>query len=344
MVGNEVMNDEEAWSASPCLRAYGRDLKLFMDRMVDEEVLNRTLPLIYAAQDSSTLGGVEMDKNEVMKLTVDYLTCAEKENKFGQSPIDIFGVNVESWCSSTQDFRYNPDGTPGSYYSLYEALRNSSVPIIFSEMGCPHTQFDRDDLERKTKEGTRDWKQLSIVMNEMADSWSGFIAYTYDAVIDFNMFSGGPWNGIDTLTPTNDFYNFKQQLDEVSGETLHTNNTQDWQLPRRCSSVESELLSCCDLRLFNDDMMQSFQKTVDVVEVPKAQTADMQPTDTASEVVTNNHAWYTVAILPSLVLYLVIQKGRRLRMCRKSPAEDYVPLQNDFSDDNCTGTRNYGTI
>lgn len=179
MVGNEVMNDEKAWLAAPCIRAYARDLKLFMDTMVDEGVAERTLPLIYAAQDSATIGGATVDKDEVMRLTVDYLSCAEEGkgvavadvtgedsssseefdsfsyNKFGQSPIDIYGVNIESWCSSTQDFYLNPDGTPGSYYSLWEALRNSSIPIIFSEMGCPHSQFDKDDLERKTKEGTR---------------------------------------------------------------------------------------------------------------------------------------------------------------------------------------------
>ena len=33
MVGNEVMNDEDAWQAAPCVRAYARDLKLFMDRV-----------------------------------------------------------------------------------------------------------------------------------------------------------------------------------------------------------------------------------------------------------------------------------------------------------------------
>ena len=33
MVGNEVMNDEEAWQAAPCVRGYARDLKLFMDRV-----------------------------------------------------------------------------------------------------------------------------------------------------------------------------------------------------------------------------------------------------------------------------------------------------------------------
>ena len=86
--------------------------------------LNRTLPLIYAAQDSSVIGGAEMDKDRAKKPTAEYLTCAEEgkgtivaddtdschglnhfeDNIFGLSPIDIIGVNVKSWCSSTHDY------------------------------------------------------------------------------------------------------------------------------------------------------------------------------------------------------------------------------------------------
>lgn len=154
-VGNEVMNDEKAWMAAPCIRSYSLDLKKLMNNMVGEGVTNRTLPLLYAAQDSATIGGATVDKDEVMKLTVDYLTCVEGSAAEEEKPIDIYGVNIESWCSSTQDYYHNPDGTVGTYYSLWQALRQSSIPIIFSEMGCPHSQFDKDDLERKTKEGTR---------------------------------------------------------------------------------------------------------------------------------------------------------------------------------------------
>ena len=110
---------------------------------------------MYAAQDSATIGGATVDKDEVMKLTVDYLTCVEGSAAEEEKPIDIYGVNIESWCSSTQDYYQNPDGTVGTYYSLWQSLRQSSIPIIFSEMGCPHSQFDKDDLKRKTKEGTR---------------------------------------------------------------------------------------------------------------------------------------------------------------------------------------------
>ncbi|KAL3779783.1 hypothetical protein HJC23_006000 [Cyclotella cryptica] len=304
VVGNEVMNDEKAWRSAPCIRAYARDLKVFMDSMVEEGAANRTLPLIYAAQDSATIGGAAVDKDTVMKLTVDYLTCSEEgkgvavpdmagkepthgiehfsENKFGQSPIDIYGVNIESWCSSTQDFYKNPDGTPGSYYSLWQALRNSSIPIIFSEMGCPHSQFDRDDLERKTKEGTRDWAQIPVVLDDMGDSWSGFVAYTYDGPKDFIMFDGGEWNGKDVLTPTKDFENFKHQLKKIS--RYETNITLDEFddgrfLPSRCDDVETDLLSCCGVRLFNDEKMPSYSHMIDV--------------HTGREV--NNNMWLTMA-------------------------------------------------
>lgn len=284
VVGNEVMNNEKSWLAAPCVRNYARNLKLFMDKMVKEQVVQRTLPLIYAAQDSSVLGGAEMDSDMIVKLTADYLTCAESgkgtivedvagaepssgiqhftNNRFGISPIDIFGVNIESWCSSTQNFYHNPDGTPGTYYSLWKALQATSVPVIFSEMGCPHKLFDRDDLLHKTVEGTRDWAQTEYVVNEMQSTWSGFIAYTYDGGgNDFAMFKGGPWDGRNVLEPSLDFWNFKEQLDKLPNDTIppvEQKGKHDIALPRRCSAVQAEFISCCDLRLFNDDKMQTF--------------------------------------------------------------------------------------
>jgi len=284
VVGNEVMNDEASWLAAPCVRSYARNLKLFMDQLVQKKIVQRTLPLIYAAQDSSVLGGAEMDSDTIVKLTADYLTCGEtgkgtivadvagdeamthgmqhfSENRFGMSPIDIFGINVESWCSSSQDFYYNPDGTFGSYYSLWKALQAISVPVIFSEMGCPHQLFDRDDLLHRNVEGTRDWAQVPYVLNEMRDTWAGFIAYTYDGGgNDFNMFTGGPWDGRNVLQPSQDFWNFKEQLDKLQNDLVPPLlQKQDIALPRRCSAVQADFISCCGgLRLFNDDKMQTF--------------------------------------------------------------------------------------
>ncbi len=284
VVGNEVMNNEKSWLAAPCVRSYARNLKLFMDKMVKEQLVHRTLPLIYAAQDSSVLGGAEMDSDTIVKLTADYLTCAESgkgtivedvtgagpssgmqhftNNRFGISPIDIFGINIESWCSSTQNFYHNPDGTPGAYLSLWKALNATSVPVIFSEMGCPHKLFDRDDPVHKTVEGTRDWAQTEYVVNEMQSTWSGFIAYTYDGGgNDFAMFKRGPWDGRNVLEPSTDFWNFKEQLDNLPNDTippLGQKEKHDIALPRRCSAVQADFISCCGLRLFNDDKMQTF--------------------------------------------------------------------------------------
>jgi hypothetical protein len=101
----------------------------------------------------------------------------------------------------------------------------------------------------------------------MADSWSGFIAYTYDGPKDFVMFDGGPWNGNDVLTPTKDFENFKHQLKKVSrrGTNITLDQFDDGRfVPNRCDDVQTELLSCCGVRLFDGEKMSSFAHMIDV--------------------------------------------------------------------------------
>ena len=283
VVGNEIMNDNTSWLAAPCVRSYARNLKLFMDTLLKNGQVQRTLPLIYAAQDSSMRGGAAMDSDTIVKLTADYLTCVETDNdvagdeammdgkqhftdnRFGISPIDIVGVNIESWCSSTQNFYHNLDGTPGAYFSLWKALQATSVPVIFSEMGCPHQLFDRDDPLHRTEGGTRDWAQVGHVLNEeMNDTWAGFIAYTYDgAGNDFGMFTGGPWDGQNILQPTEDFWCFKDQLAKLPNDDILPLSKEQGSdiLPRRCSAVAADFISCCDLRLFNDDKIQIYSSS-----------------------------------------------------------------------------------
>ncbi len=173
-------------------------------------------------------------------------------------------------------------------------------------MGCPHSQFDRDNLKRRTPEGTRDWAQVSIVTNEMADSWSGFIAYTYDGPVDFDIMSGGPWNGIDTLTPTKDFYNLKKQLDKAASKKVHSVNEMedDVFLSRPCVEVESDLLTCCNLRFFNDDLMQSYQKSFNV--------QDQLSTEPVPESIQTNNFWHAIIVVCAYILYLIFQKMCKL--------------------------------
>ena len=111
---------------------------------------------------------------------------------------------------------------------------------------------------------SRDWAQIPIVLNDMADSWSGFIAYTYDGPQDFTMFAGGPWDGKHILTPTKDFDNFQYQLNQVANVRPNVTFDNGYEfLPRHCGDVEADLLSCCDVRLFSNNKMPSYANMID---------------------------------------------------------------------------------
>lgn len=140
VLGNEVMNSLLTWKAAPCILAYARDLKRYMESTLltggqggggSSSGGRRTsmIPLLYSAQHDS-IGGAVIPPGPAMKLTLDYLTCDD------ESSIDVFGINVESWCSSLQTFQYNEDGSVGSYYSLWRELHNSTIPLAFTEMVC----------------------------------------------------------------------------------------------------------------------------------------------------------------------------------------------------------------
>ena len=264
LLANEVMNTEDTWTAAPCIKAYARDLKLYMHRRNW-----RPLPLIYAAQHSG-IGSLGIDGT--MWLTLNYLTCrsgddntrgriaASREEEVASS-IDIFGVNIESWCSSQSSFIRNEDGTAGSYYSLWLDLHQSTVPLVFTEMGCSHTLFDRDN-GLHTPEGTRDWKQVHSVLHDMSDTWSGFCAYAYSGGLDFDIFEGGPWTS-DSLEPTQDFWNFRDVLkDEIKLDYSSRDRPNDFErffIPR-CAQIEEELQSCCDINLYPVSKIPSYEQ------------------------------------------------------------------------------------
>ena len=251
MLANEVMNNEDSWKAAPCIRAYARDLKLYMRLHA-----YRRLPLIYAAQHSG-IGGAGGDVS-TMWLTLNYLTC-KSSSISGNTPmatlpssVDVMGINVESFCSSQESFVFNEDGDAGSYYSLWLGLHQSTVPLVFTEMGCSHSQFDRDN-GLGTPGGIRDWRQVSIVLHEMSDTWSGFCAYAYHGNTMFNMFEGGPWR-TDPLTPTEDFFNFRDALRHVTNDTRRTRDPPtDFErvISPSCEEVQDQLLSCCGIELYD---------------------------------------------------------------------------------------------
>lgn len=236
VIANEVMNSLLTWQAAPCILAFARDLQAYHSR----------LPLMYTAQHDSI--GAAISASQAMKLTMDYLTCDL------DSAIDIFGINIESWCSSTQQFDVNEDGSVGTYKAVYDELANATRPVMFSEMGCSLTYFNKDNNLAK---GARDWAQVSVVLGEdMIDTWSGFCAYAYDGNVNFNMMAGGPWNGETVLKPSLDFENFLHALKQVDVDTipLVMSNVEPAIQPS-CDNVASTLLKCCDLTLVPIELM-----------------------------------------------------------------------------------------
>jgi len=203
--------------------------------------------------------------------------------------IDIFGINVESWCSSFDTYKTNADGTTGTYYQLHQGLQNASIPLLFSEMGCGHDLYNHDLYDKehlndhyseiknipentdgpKRKKGERTWSQIPFVLNEMSDSWAGFFAYAYAGSPEFVMFDNGPWDGVHTLTPTADFYSWKEQLDKAMMVAAASNSTSEdttndaWMrevmtTPPLCSTVELELKEVCDIELQDFNQISSF--------------------------------------------------------------------------------------
>lgn len=215
LIGNEVMNSLETWPAAPCIQAYARDMQRYMNNMMNNNNTKNNkdqhhkLPLIYAAQHDSI--GAAILPAQAMKLTLDYLSCQVNESD-PLLAVDVFGINVESWCSSLQTFKYNEDGfSVGSYYDLWETLHNISIPLLFSEMGCSKKYFNRDN---GLATGARDWKQIPVVLDDMGDLFSGFCAYAYDGNPDFRMMDnkGAPWKGHVPLSPGQDYNNFRFEL------------------------------------------------------------------------------------------------------------------------------------
>ena len=255
VIGNEVLNSLADWPAAPCLLAYARDLKLY----------DPSFPLIYTTQHDGITA--EVTPAQTVQLLAEYLTCHSNDetnhtNSFAAT-IDILGVNIESWCSSLGTFERNEDGTKGSYLDVYEHLMNSTVPIIFSELGCGQNFFDRDNglgtpLEGSDHLKAREWKQIQVVETNMVDEFSGYLAYAYDGPIDFRMTTGGPWDGVHPLEFNMDMRNYLQALKETSSASLPVGDTAGVAMAPTCASVHEFLQNCCHLDLLDVNEVPSY--------------------------------------------------------------------------------------
>lgn len=254
VVGNEVMNNFATYKSAPCVKSYLNDLAAYSQSKASHWLFpskRTSFPLMYATQHDSP--SAELLPDEAIKLTLDYLSCRTESS----SDLDFaFGINIESWCSSSETFEFEDDGvTESSYHSLWmtfagknkttlvvDAVTGEStpkdvppvspypvtIPIFFSEMGCSKKDFNRDNpLVPPGQKHIRDWKQIPLVSSEegpMADLWSGFVAYAYDGGGSnyFRMMGGdsSKWNGKDTLPSSKEYDNFRHGLEKVGKGTL----------------------------------------------------------------------------------------------------------------------------
>jgi hypothetical protein len=259
VLANEVMNSVETWQAAPCILSYANDLKLYQP----------AFPLIYSMQHDGL--GAAISPAEAVQLTLDYLTCSTN------SSIDILGVNIESWCSSTQQFDRNEDGSIGTYLDLYKHVENATIPLMFSEMGCSTSLFNRDN--GLSPRGARDWKQVHEVLGEdMADELSGFIAYAYDGPPTFRMTTGGCWDGTNPLDFGQDMDNFVQAMKGLTPVDKQKENPSG--IRPSCHNVAVTLKKYCQLELVPIESMPSYyHKGINVSKLVEdgADTLDESP-------------------------------------------------------------------
>lgn len=74
-------------------------------------------------------------------VTGDYLTCGDQDDS-----IELFGMNVYSWCGNSSYY------TSG-YDELYEQFQSFNIPMVFAETGCKTNDNDRDFSEVETMLG-----------------------------------------------------------------------------------------------------------------------------------------------------------------------------------------------
>jgi len=133
----------ETTHTAPFIKAAARDIKAF--RIARGY---RPIPVSYSAGDVA----------EYRVLTADYLACGEAEDA-----IDIYGMNIYSWCGNSSYYK-------SGYDKLYEEFQKLNIPVLFSETGC------------KPNEGTgnRDFAEVSTMLGPVFQAlFSGVVVYEW---------------------------------------------------------------------------------------------------------------------------------------------------------------------
>lgn len=90
-------------------------------------------------------------------LTGNYLTCGEANDA-----IDIYGMNIYSWCGNSS---YYISG----YDKLYEQFQKLNVPVLFSETGC-----------KPEGDGNRNFDEVATMLGPVFQAiFSGVVVYEW---------------------------------------------------------------------------------------------------------------------------------------------------------------------
>jgi len=189
VIGNEILR-EATFSVISVLKAYARDLKAYMDMCNNDadspsHGVFRKIPILYASNDDS---GDPLDRQKA-----EYLFCDSAEVS-----IDIFGLNVERWCSPAHT---------NSYDSIQTWVSEDNFPgaFIFSEMGCPQNLYPGN---------VRQWHQINSFFEKFS-AFDGFAGYSYWSDNAFIMFEAATPDA--SVLP--DGENFFAALDAVGAMT-----------------------------------------------------------------------------------------------------------------------------
>jgi len=194
IIANEFDQRSSMWQFQGVVKAYARDLKSYMNMCnTNSESPTkgkmRQIPLAFASSDD---GG-----NSRVFPKADYYFCGSSSIS-----IDIFGLNVERWCSPAAG-RIEYEGI-----DKLASARKYPGAFTFTEMGCSQTIVEG---------GARKWDQVPGFFGNFT-AVDSFIAYTYYGNPNFNMFDGpGPEAAINQ-----DGTNFFNQMSNVGSDIDRT--------------------------------------------------------------------------------------------------------------------------
>ena len=192
-VGNEILNSLPRWRAAPCVKAYARDIRRFMQQCHHTDH-TRQVPLLYAAADNA-ITHWPAEENDRAKM--DFLLCddsagagvdtggPDQGREGGGRAIDVMGLNLFRHCSDECTYRSCEAAKVTATFS------SSPIPLLLSEYGCSTYTWH---VNHSSRVGVNPFDETRLLFSPaMAAVFSGGSAYTYGVRggEDFAFFTGG---------------------------------------------------------------------------------------------------------------------------------------------------------